>query len=192
MDDRFKKEFYQLRRKIFKFLGNAFHIYDEDENVVLYSEMKGMKLKEDLRIYGSEDMDEELLTITTDQILDIGATYNVEDPQTDERVGFLKRKGMKSMIRDEWQFLDGDENEIALLTEESWFMALASRFINLMPQSYKIEVDGEEIATLKQNFNPFVYKLDIKIDPELSDDKLDRRLILAVAVLLGGVEGKQS
>lgn len=192
MNEQFNKNFYQLRRKFFKFLGNAFHIYDEHENVVFYSEMKALKLKEDLRVYASEEMLEELLVITTEQILDIGATYKVRDPRSDETVGHLKREGVKSLFRDEWTFKDEDENKIAVLTEESWMGALLSRFIELVPQTYKVEVDGQEIATMKQNFNPFIYKLDIDIARELTEDQLDRRLLIAAAVLLGGIEGNQS
>lgn len=192
VDERFSKNRYSLRRKFFKIFGNEFHFYDERDQVVLFCEMKGLKLKEDLRIYGSEDRQEELLKITTDQILDIGATYNVVDSRTGEHVGSLKRKGLKSLVRDEWVFLDPEGDEVGTLTEESFFWALFSRFLNLIPQTYRVQVDGRTVATYEQNFNPFLYRLRIDLSEDPHGQQLDRRLALAAAVLLGGIEGKQN
>lgn len=193
MDERFQHNQYRLRRKVFKLFGEDFHIYDDRDNVVFYSKMKGLKLKEDLRVYGSEQMEEELLVITTDQIFDFGAQYTVEDPVEGDVVGYLKRKAMKSMIRDEWQFLDSNENEIGLLKEDSTLMALVRRFvINLIPQTFHAEVNNQNVATYEQNWNPFVYKLNMDFTADPDGTQLDRRLAIAAAVLLGGIEGNQN
>jgi len=82
-------------------LGGAFHVYDEAENLVLYSKQKAFKLKEDFRVYSDERQVEELLTIKTLQILDINAMYYVRDATTGEIVGAIKRKGLKSIVKDE-------------------------------------------------------------------------------------------
>ncbi len=39
------------------------------------------------------------MTIKTPQIIDIGATYNVQDVTTSEAVGALRRKGLKSIFK---------------------------------------------------------------------------------------------
>jgi len=193
VDEQLTRTHYRLRRKFFKLFGNDFYIYDEHDQMVLYSKMKGLKLKEDLRIYGSEDMNEELLVITTDQFLDIGAKYTVTDPQTDEVVGGIKRKAMKSMLKDEWVFLDSRDEEIGTLTEDSMILALVRRFlVNLIPQTYHAHVNQREVASYKQNWNPFIYKLDIDFSNDPDGSQLDRRLGLAAAVLLGGIEGNQN
>ncbi len=192
MDERFMRDRYRLRRKFFKIFGNDFYIYDDRDQQVFYSKMKGLKLKEDLRVYGSEEMDEELLVIKTDQILDFGAKYTVTDPQTGEEVGAVKRKGMKSLVKDEWVFLDSAGNEIGTLKEDSLLLSLIRRFvINLIPQTYNLEVDNRTVATFSQNFNPFIYKLEIDLSADPDGQQLDRRLAIAAAVLLGGIEGKQ-
>ena len=79
---------------MFKLLGGAFHVFDPAGNAVLYSKQKAFKLKEDIRIYTGEDMGTEVLTIRTDKIIDLGATYHVHDSQQGGvPVGSLKRKG---------------------------------------------------------------------------------------------------
>lgn len=193
MDERFECDWYRLRRKFFKIFGNDFYIYDDNDQQVFYSKMKGLKLKEDLRVYGSEEMNEELLVITTDQILDFGAKYTVTDPQTGEEVGAVKRKGMKSLVKDEWVFLDPADNEIGSLKEDSLMLSLIRRFVfKFIPQTYNLEVENRTVASFSQNFNPFIYKLDLDFSADPDGQQLDRRLALAAAVLLGGIEGKQS
>ncbi len=187
----FTQDFYLFRRKVFKIFGGAFHVYGKDGQLLLYSKQKAFKLKEDFRIYADESLSHELLTIKTPQILDFGATYYVTDSATQEPVGAVARKFLKSIVRDEWKFLSPDNREIGRLTEKSMAGALASRFINLIPQKYSVETaDGTKVARINQKFNPFVLKYGLTI--ERPDSSLDRRLIVAAGVLLAGIEGRQT
>ena len=51
----------------------AFHVYDSQENVVAFCKMKAFKLREDIRVYTSEDATNELLSIQARQIIDFSA-----------------------------------------------------------------------------------------------------------------------
>ena len=186
----FQHNYYLFRRKVFKLFGGAFHVYDEHKQLLLYGKQKAFKLKEDFRVYSDEKMTTELLTILTPQILDISATYGVRDATTGEVVGALKRKGLKSIVKDEWLFLSPEGREIGRLKESSTVGALLSRFIKLIPQSYVVVTpDQHQVATLRQRFNPFVLKYDVRIpDPQPA---IDRRLLIAAGILLAGIEGRQ-
>jgi uncharacterized protein YxjI len=190
----FAHESYLVRRKIFKLFGATFHIYDPSGRVVFYSNMKAFKLKEDIRLYTGEDMQTEVLRIQARQIyaMDISAAYDVIDPTTSTKVGVLTRKGLKSILKDQWIIMDTEDRELGFITEDSTLLALIRRFLtNLIPQKYYGELNGERVCIFKQNFNPFV----IKINLDFSMDKkglLDRRLGIAGAVLLCAIEGKQS
>ena len=189
--DRFEHPTYLVRRKVFKIFGGAFHIYDPTGQVAFYSKLKAFKLKEDIRLYTGEDMQTEILVIRARQILDISATYDVIDPSTNEVVGALRRKGIKSILKDEWIFLDSSDREIGLIKEDSVALALVRRFlINLVPQKFVAEMDGMPVCTLKQHFNPFILKLAIDFSQDFGK-KLDRRLGIAAAVLLCAIEGRQ-
>jgi len=191
MSDNFSHQKYLVRRKILKLFGATFHIYDPDGNVAFYSKMKAFKLKEDIRLYTGEDMQEEILTIKARSILDISSAYDVVDPTTNEKVGVLKRKGLKSILKDEWIFMDANDRDIGLIKEDNMFLALFRRFLtSLVPQTYNGFIGDTQVCTFKQNFNPFV----IKVTLDFSHDRqnlLDRRLGIAAAVLLCAVEGKQ-
>jgi len=194
-DARFNHPQYVVRKKVFKLLGAAFHVYDAAENLVMYSKQKAFKLREDIRLYTGEDMQTELLSIQARQIIDFSAAYDVIDPQSGGKVGALRRKGLKSMLRDEWVLMDATDREIGLIQEDSTALALIRRFVDavamFLPQKYHAQVGGAEVATFQQNMNPFVKKLtlDFSMDPQ---GRLDRRLGLAAGILLSAIEGRQS
>ena len=185
-----QRNYYLFRRKVLKVLGGAFHVYDETGSVILYSKQKAFKLKEDFRVYSGESQAEELLAIKTPQVLDLGATYHVQDSTTGEIVGALRRKFLMSLMKDQWTFLAPGGMEIGTLTESSILGAFLSRFMNLVPQRYvAASSDGRVIAEIKQHFNPFVLKYSMTI-PE-SEPPVDRRLLIAAGILLAGIERRQ-
>ncbi|WP_229521531.1 hypothetical protein [Paenibacillus monticola] len=190
MNNAFNHTQYTIRKKVFSVLGAKLHIYDSSEELVLYSQMKAFKIKEDIALFTDESMNKELLRIKARSIIDFGATYDVVDSETGEHVGALRRKGLKSILIDEWIILDKNDQEIGKIKENNVALALLRRFISFIPQSYKVEMDGNSIPIFKQNFNPFV----TKIIADFSEDqkrRLDRRLGLAAGILLCVIEGKQ-
>jgi uncharacterized protein YxjI len=187
----FLHENYLIRRKVFKVFGAAFHIYDPSGNVAFYSNQKAFKLKEDIRLYTGEDMNKEILSIHARQILDFSAAYDVIDSRTHTKVGAFKRKGLKSLIKDEWIIMDGDDREIGFIKEDSMLLALIRRSLsNLIPQKYYGELKGEQVCMFKQVFNPFIMKIQLDYSMD-HHHLLDRRLGIAGAVLLCAIEGRQ-
>jgi hypothetical protein len=183
---------YLLRRQVFALTGK-FRFYDPSENLVMFSEQKMFKLREDIRVYSDETKSQEVLSIKARQIIDFSAAYDVVDTAYNQKVGTLRRKGWSSMLRDEWQVLDANDNQIGVMFEDSMGMALLRRFLlgSWLPQNYDITLGETRVADLKQNFNLFRYELnlDFTMDPS---QKLDRRLGLAAGILLAAVEGRQS
>ena len=100
-DPVYHQDEYVIRRKVFKIFGGSFHIYDKNGNLAFYSKQKAFKLKEDIRVYGDTGMTSELLLIKARGVIDLGMTYDVIDSTTGTAVGALKRKGLKSFLRDD-------------------------------------------------------------------------------------------
>jgi len=191
MDKRFQNTSYSIRKKKLSLMGAKFHVLDSNGQVILFSKMKAFKLKEDIRLYSSEDMSDELITIKARNILDFSATYDVNDAKSGEKVGALKRKGMKSLLRDEWVIFDKNDKEVGLIKEDSMGLALLRRSLtNLIPQKYAIYWDNEVVGIFKQNFNPFTMKVKIDFSKDINK-KVDGRLGMAAGILLCAVEGKQ-
>ncbi|EFM12024.1 conserved hypothetical protein [Paenibacillus curdlanolyticus YK9] len=191
VNPKFSHTNYLIRKKVLSLVGAKFHIYDNNEQLVMFSQLKAFKLKEDIRLYGDESMKEELITIQARSVIDFSATYDVIDAVTGENLGSLRRKGMKSILKDEWVILSPNETEVGLIKEDSALMAMLRRFLtNLIPQKFNVELQGRNVALFYQNFNPFVSKLNVDFSLDASK-QLDRRLGIAAAVLLLAIEGKQ-
>ena len=78
-----------------------------------------------------------------------------------------------------------------MIEEDSLFKALVRRFLlNFIPQSFHAKTGDQLLVSYKQNFNPFVFKLMVKLEPG-AHQTLDPRLALAGAILLAAVEGRQ-
>jgi uncharacterized protein YxjI len=190
--ERYAHNVYLIRRKVFQLFGGAFQIFDPSGQICFFCKQKAFKLKEDIRVYASGEMNREVLSIQARNVVDFSASYDVVDPTNGERVGVLRRKGWSSLVRDEWEMLGPNENHLGVIREDSMGLAFLRRFFsNLIPQKFHCEVDGQTVWTFQQNFNPFVLKitLDFSMDTE---NLLDRRLGIAAALLLCAIEGRQS
>jgi uncharacterized protein YxjI len=191
MHSAFQYNQYLLHRQVLALTGR-FRIYNPSRELVLFSQQKMFKLKEDIRVYTDERMSQELLLIQARQILDFSAAYDVLDSQSGEKVGVWRRKGFRSMLRDEWELLDSREMPLGILYEDSIGQALLRRFLlgSLLPQNYDIISLNQRVADLRQRFNPFRYELNLDFSIDL-DQRLDRRMGIAAAILLATIEGRQ-
>ncbi len=191
MNPAFQHSQYVLKRQVFALAGK-FRFYDPAGNLVLFSQQKMFKLREDIRVYSDENKTQEVLMIKARQIMDFSAAFDVVDSATGQKVGALRRKGLASILRDEWDILDVGDNVIGKLFEDSMGLALIRRFLTgLVPQNYDITIGTDRVADLKQAFNPFAYQLGMDFSMDISH-RLDRRVGIAAGILLAAIEGRQS
>lgn len=191
MHSAFQYNQYFLKRQVLA-LSGKFRIYDSNGQLLMFSQQKMFKLKEDIRVYSDDSKSQEILYIQARQIIDFSAAYDVIDSQTNLRVGTLRRKGLRSMVRDEWHILDAAGQPFAILQEDTIVRALLRRFLlgSLFPQDYDILISGVRVADLKQRFNPFRYELDINFSMDTAR-QFDHRLGIAAGILLATIEGRQ-
>lgn len=190
MHQAFNYNRYLLHRQVLALTGR-FRIYNPDGELVLFSQQKMFKLKEDIRVYTDNSLTEELLFINARQIIDFSAAYDVIDSQSGEKIGAWRRKGLRSMVRDEWEMLDPTDMPVGILFEDNLTQALLRRFLlgSLLPQNYDIIME-QRVADLRQRFNPFRYELNLDFSMDLIP-RMDRRMGIAAAILLATIEGRQ-
>ena len=191
MNPIFQHSSYVLKRQEIALTGK-FRFYDPLGNLVMFSEQKMFKLREDIRVYSDESKSQEVLSIKARQFLDFSAAYDVVDTSMNQKVGVLRRKGLRSILRDEWEVLDANDSVKGLLFEDSIGLALLRRFLlgNWLPQNYDLTIGQTRVADLRQNFNLFRYELNLDFSMDTAH-QLDRRLGIAAGILLAAVEGKQ-
>ncbi|MBI3396315.1 MAG: hypothetical protein HY042_10810 [Spirochaetia bacterium] len=190
--DPFTQDRYFARKQFFKIFGGAVRIFSADKSqLFFYVKQKAFKLKEDITVFADESQNRPLLRIQARSILDFGATYDVTDIATNQRVGAVRRKFFRSFIRDTWILVDANDNEFGTVIEDSMLMALLRRFLSaLIPQHYALNVGDAKVGDLKQTWNPFLPQFHVDFSMDTSH-RLDRRLGIAAVVLLQLIEGKQ-
>lgn len=188
-------ESYTIRRKVFKIFGAAFHIFDPHGNIAGYCKQKAFKIKEDIRIYTDESMQQELVVIRARHIMDFSTTYDVTLPDGFS-LGSLRRKGItSSLFRDHWLLFDDKGRQIGEVKEDNAWTAFFRRMHEVIalffPQRFTLtKSDGTPIARFRQHFNPFVFRMSVAVladDPEVND-----LVILSTGCLLTAIEGRQS
>jgi uncharacterized protein YxjI len=192
MNPIFQHDHYLLKRQVFAITGK-FRYYDPNGNLIMFSEQKMFKLREDIRVFSDESKSQEVLQIKARQIIDFSAAYDVIDSAYNQKVGVLRRKGMRSILRDEWEVLNSNDQLIGMLFEDSPGLAMLRRLLlgSLLPQNYDLTVQDQRVADLKQRFNLFRYELDVDFSFDTAR-ALDRRVGLAAGILLAAIEGRQS
>jgi hypothetical protein len=188
----FDVDAYFCRRKIIALVGKI-SVTDSSGAVVAFSRQKAFKLREEIRVFTDESEGTPLLMIKARNIIDFGATYDVTAPDG-TAVGALRRKGFKSMVRDQWMVLgSGDSPDGSVDEAGATGLALARRFVPFVAwfvsQDYTMTVNGATVAQMQRNRNPFVSKLAVQV--ERRAPAAQRRLLLAAAVLLRIVAGKE-
>jgi len=192
MNPIFQHPRYLLKRQAIALTGK-FRFYDPMGTQVMFSEQRMFRLREDIRVYSDESKTQEVLSIKARQIIDFSAAYDVVDTAMNQKVGALRRKGLRSLLRDEWEVLDVNDRIVGLLFEDSIGLALLRRLVlgSWLPQNYDITFGETRVGDLRQNFNLFRYELNLDFSMDVSH-MLDRRLGIAAGILLAAVEGKES
>ena len=183
---------YLCRRKVMAFVGKI-SVMDSSGAVVAFSRQKAFKLREEVRVFTDESESSLLFTIKARNIIDFAATYDVT-MQDGTVVGALRRKGLKSMFKDQWMVQGpGDSVDGSIDEAGGTGLALARRFVPFvswfMTQDYTMTANGTQVASFQRNRNPFVSKLDAQVTPGAS--RTHRTLALAAAVLMLIIEGKE-
>ena len=186
----FQQDTFVARQKIFS-LAPCFYVHDHFGNALAFLRRKVFTWKDEVRVFTDETQSMELLRIKARKVIDWGTAFDVTDSINNQKVGALKRRGWKSVVRKEWIIMDSLDQEIGRIREDSLVLALVRRFLTaLIPQTYTFELAGAQIGHAEQNWNIFVPRMavDFTGDPGRS---LDRRLAVAAIVVLMAIEGRQ-
>lgn len=192
MHPSFEQTKYYARKKFWKIFGGEIRLFTADKSrLLLFVKQKAFKLKEDITVFTDEAQTTPVLKIAARAIIDFSAAYDITDMQTRQKVGAMRRKGFKSILRDSWEILDASDNVIGSISEDSMGLALLRRFLtNLVPQRFDIKLGENLVGQLSQTFNPFIpqFEIDFSLD---TNNKLDRRLGIGAVILLQIIEGRQ-
>ncbi len=183
------QNFYRIRKKVLA-VGNKYWIEDVNSKLLGFCKQKILKLKEDIRIYTDENMNDELFRIQQEQIMDAWGSFAIIDSKTGTKLGSIKREWASSAFyKDKYEVYDTNNTLIGKIEETSGGRALARKFMPggaLVPEEMHLELNGQKVATINQEFKIVgdIWNMNcINVPPDF-----DRRVLLSCILLMGTIE----
>ena len=181
----------------FKLLALASQIYirDSQGNLIGYVKQKLLKLKEDINVFADEQQNQLLFNIKADRVIDFSARYNFTDAQS-RVIGSIKRKGMRSIFKANYEIFDGQGVQVMQIHEENGWIKVADSLIGELPvigmftgyffnPSYIVEgVNGSPVARLKKQPAFFEGVFELEKLAQLSEEEESRVLLSVLAMTL--------
>lgn len=147
----------------FKLLALASQIYvrDANGNLLGYVKQKMFKLKEDINIFADEQQTQQLFNIKADRMIDWSANYSFTDNRG-TYLGAIKRKGMRSIWKANYDITDAGGNPAMQIREENGWIKVGDALFGELPivgmftgylfnPAYIVSrTDGTPIARLKK------------------------------------------
>jgi uncharacterized protein YxjI len=118
----------------FKILALASQIYirDANGNLMGYVKQKLFKLKEDINVFSDENQQQVLFNIKADRVIDFSARYNFTTG-TGQYLGSIKRQGMRSIWKANYEISDANNNLAFKINEENGWIKVADALVGELP-----------------------------------------------------------
>jgi hypothetical protein len=198
MTDLLNANTYVIKKKLLKILGEEFHIYIDDQDVLIgYSEQKALKIKEDIRVFSDKSKSNKILNIKQRNVIDAYGRFDFTDPNTGESLGGIRRNWGKSWFRDSYSIYGPDDQVYGEVKEDSLMNAMLRRAVPFLGTWYwcpdfSMNVQGQPSITF-QTYKEWLgfgrQTLEVHIPDE---NQLDRRVILGAAMIMIAIEGDQN
>ncbi|OGQ14420.1 MAG: hypothetical protein A2138_24005 [Deltaproteobacteria bacterium RBG_16_71_12] len=169
---------YTIKRPFLTLFGRKFHVFGPDGQQVMFVKHKILTFKDEWNIYTDESESTALIRVKARQAIGLNIITDVYDAKTGEKVGAVRNKGLKSIVRDTWEVLDTSDNVVGSFGEDS--NALLRRFIPILLGHWHMEVGGTTVAKVDQAFRFFTKEFALSIT---DGGKVDARLAVGCAML---------
>ena len=125
-----------IQQKITAFT-NIYKILDANEAgegglLRAYAQQKRLAFKEKVTFYNDEEKTQEIFTFRAEKVMDVHGRYLVEDT-SGNLIGMFKKEFKKSLLNSTWNVMDQNGNTVFVVKESNQYLALARRFLALIP-----------------------------------------------------------
>ena len=117
----------------FKIIAIAPQIFVRDTTgqELMYVKQRLFKLKEAINVFSDQSQSQQLYSINADRVIDFSARYNFSDAQG-IRIGAVKRQGMRSLWKAEYDILKNDV-PVFKIREENAFVKFMDAIFGEIP-----------------------------------------------------------
>lgn len=162
-------------------LASQIHVQDGAGATVAYVKQKLLKLREDIDVFADKEQTRLQYNIKADRIIDFSARYNITRAEGGA-VGSVKRKGMRSLWRANYEIFNGAGEHVMTINEENVWVRVWDSFFGELPfigilsgylfhPAYRVtNTQGELVARLVKQPAFFEGKFQLDSGPALSAD----------------------
>jgi hypothetical protein len=169
---------YTLVRPLFSW-GRVYRVFAPDGTLTAFVEQPWFRLRTELTIYADEEQTQPILVVKNRRFAAVNMEHDLFDAQTGVRLGVVRTRGLRSLLRDTWDILDADERPAGLMIEDGpWFWR---RFMRLIPGRHHIELGGREVARIEQVFHWF--RREFELELLQVEDPIEPRFAIALALI---------
>ncbi|MFC0552204.1 cytochrome c oxidase VIIc family protein [Planotetraspora thailandica] len=159
---------------------------DSEGAVVAFAEQKRMALKEQVTLFTDESRQQPLAGFKARKVLDLAGEYDVVDGPGVE-IGSFRKNFAKSLLRSTWNL---QQPGLPTLTgqERNLPVALLRRFsdsLSWLPYHFDFGIGASLAFSVTRKWG-----LRDRYLIEIHDDRLDRRLVIAMAVALDALQAR--
>ncbi|MBB5625312.1 hypothetical protein [Sphaerisporangium krabiense] len=154
--------------------------------MVAFAEQKRLAFKEQVTLYTDDTRQYVLAGFKARQVIDLGSGYDVLD-HNGQPIGFFKKDFAASLLRSTWHF---QQPGMPTFTgqERSLLVSLLRRFadsLSWLPYHFDFGVGAQRAFSVDRKWG-----LRDRYIVEIHDPRLDRRLIIAMAVALDALQSR--
>ena len=174
-------------------LAPQISVTDASGGLVFYVKQKLFKLKEEITVFADAQQTQPLYKINADRVLDFSARYHFTDVNGTD-LGYVKREGMRSLWRANYDIFEGDALVMTIREENPWvkvidglfgqipFIGMFSGYL-FHPAFLVSRTDGTVVMRLKKQPAFLESKFTIEKQAEL-DEGRETRVLLSLLMML--------
>ncbi|MEZ0071407.1 hypothetical protein [Planotetraspora sp. GP83] len=179
-----------LRQKITMMVNRyVVHVVQPDDSegpIVAFAEQKRLAFKEQVTLYTDESRQQALAGFKARKVIDLGSGYDVVD-HTGAPIGMFRKDFGQSLLRSTWHL---QQPGLPTLTgqERNFAVALLRRFadsLSWLPYHFDFSVGASIAFSVDRRWG-----LRDRYVIDVHDPRLDRRLVIAMAVALDALQSR--
>lgn len=179
-----------IRQRV-RFTVNQYEVHavnaDGSEGEILaFAQQKRMAFREQVTLYTDDTKSVPVLGFKARQVMDLAATYDVTDA-SGAPIGLFRKNFGKSFLRSTWHLEQPGYGEM-VGQERSMWVAVLRRFLEALdwlPYHFDFELGGQPAFSVERQFT-----LRDRYTVTIHDPRIDRRLIVAMAVGLDALQAR--
>jgi len=179
-----------VRQRI-RMMVNQYEVHavlpDGSEGALLaFAQQKRLAFKEQVTLYTDDTKQQPVLGFKARQVLDLGATYDVVDAAGNP-IGLFRKDFARSLLRSTWHL---EQPGLGVMTgqERSQVVALLRRFVDSLswlPYHFDFAIGGQPAFSVVKKWG-----LRDRYVVDIHDPRVDRRLVVAMAIALDALQAR--